>query len=94
MDLLFAAAEQQARELALEQAQKIDEVTKMMVEVSYSKLEHKALFIYEYEKLIQRSNESHRRAVMNTLAESLKQNVRLIERQEEPEQLWEVQENE
>jgi hypothetical protein len=64
--------------LALEQAQKIDEVTKMLVEVTYSKLENKSLFIYEYEKLIERSNESHQRAVMSTLAESLKQNVRLL----------------
>lgn len=53
----------------------------MMVEVTYSKLENKALFIYEYEKLIERTNESHQRMVMNTLAEALKQNVRLIERQ-------------
>lgn len=32
--------------------------------------------------------------VANTLAESLKQNVRLLERQEEPEQLWEMENNE
>jgi hypothetical protein len=32
--------------LAREQAQKIDEVAKMMVEVTYSKLENKSLFIY------------------------------------------------
>jgi hypothetical protein len=50
----------------------------MLVEVTYSKLENKSLFIYEYEKLIERSNESHQRAVMSTLAESLKQNVRLL----------------
>jgi hypothetical protein len=62
----------------------------MMVEVTYSKLENKSLFIYEYEKLIERSRESHQRMVMNTLAESLKQNVRLIERQEGPEQLSEM----
>jgi hypothetical protein len=73
--------------LAQEQGQKIDEVVKMMVEVTYSKLENKALFIYEYEKLIERTHESHQRMVMNTLAEALKQNVRLIERQEGPEQL-------
>jgi hypothetical protein len=59
----------------------------MMVEVTYSKLENKALFIYEYEKLIERTNESHQRMVMNTLAEALRQNVRLIEKQEGPEQL-------
>lgn len=66
----------------------------MMVEVTYSKLENKALFIYEYEKLIQRTNESHQRMLMNTFAETLKQNVRLIDRQEGPEQLSEVHENE
>lgn len=53
----------------------------MMVEVSYSKLENKTLFIYEYEKLIERSKASQQKVIMSTIAESLKQNVRLIERQ-------------
>lgn len=55
-----------------------------MVEVSYSKLENKTLFIYQYEKLIENCLESQRKMVANTLAQTLRVNMRLVQGEEGP----------
>ena len=50
------------------QESKIGELTKMLVDVSYSKLELKSIFIQEYEKLVEKCLLSQRTAVGNSLA--------------------------
>jgi len=57
----------------------------MLVDVSYSKLELKSIFIQEYEKLVDKCLQSQKNAVSNTLAESLKSNIRFVEKIGEPE---------
>lgn len=59
----------------------------MLVDVSYSKLELKSIFIQEYEKLVEKCLLSQRTAVGNTLAECLKHNIRFIEKGSDPEEL-------
>ena len=65
---IFEGGEKHARALAGVQESKIGELTKMLVDVSYSKLELKSIFIQEYEKLVDKCLLSQRTAVGNTLA--------------------------
>ena len=59
----------------------------MMVEVEYSKLELKTLFIQEYCQLVEKTRHSQHRVATNTMAEALKLNIRALERSEGPEEL-------
>lgn len=46
MAKIFETAEKHSKFLAKEQADKIEELTKMLVDVSFSKLELKSIFIH------------------------------------------------
>ena len=59
----------------------------MLVDVSYSKLELKSIFIQEYEKLVDKCLHSQKNAISNILADSLKNNIRFVEKIAEPEEL-------
>ena len=52
LEQIFKCAQEHAIRLAKDQENKINSITKMLVEVVLSKLELKSLFISEYEKLI------------------------------------------
>jgi hypothetical protein len=81
---IFRAGERHAGELAEEQEQKMEELVKMLVDVSYSKLELKSIFLQEYEKLVERCLFSQKSTVANLLAEGLKQNTRFLELHPDP----------
>lgn len=59
----------------------------MLVDVSFSKLELKSIFIQEYERLVEKCLSSQRGSVANCLAEGLKQNIRFLENNCRPEEL-------
>ena len=50
----------------------------MLVDVSFSKLELKSIFIQEYEKMVEKCLKSQQVAVGNILAECVKQNIRFV----------------
>ena len=72
LDSFFKGATQHAYHLSLEQSQKSNEMLRMLTDVQQSKIELKAVFIQELEKLVEAEQRHFKTVSSNIIAESMK----------------------